>query len=37
MHVSSKGLHILGKEDSVVLGLILESIKAVSEGEHRVL
>ena len=36
-HVSSEGFHILGNEDSVLLGLILESIKAVSEGEHRVL
>ena len=37
MHVSSKGLHVLGNEDSVLLVLALESIKAVSEGEHRVL
>ena len=36
-HVSSEGLHILVNEDSVLLGLILESIEAVSEGEHRVL
>ena len=35
--VSVKGLHILGNEDSVLLGLVLEGIKAVSEGEHRVL
>ena len=37
VHVSSEGLHILGNEDSVLLGLVLEGIKAVSEGEHRVL
>ena len=37
MHVRSKGLHILGNEDSVLLGLIPKSIEAVSEGEHRVL
>ena len=36
-HVSSEGLHILGNEDSVLLGLVLEGIKEVSEGEHRVL
>ena len=36
-HVSSEGLHILGNEDSVLLGLISESIEALSEGEHRVL
>ena len=36
-HVSAEGLHILGNEDSVLLGLVLEGIKAVSEGEHRVL
>ena len=36
-HVSAEGLHILGKEDSVLLGFILEGIKAVSEDEHRVL
>ena len=36
-HVSPEGLHILGNEDSVLLGLIPESIEAVSEGEHRVL
>ena len=37
VHVSTQGLHILGKEDSVLLGLVPEGIKAVSEGEHRVL
>ena len=37
MHVSAEGLHILGNEDSVILGLVPEGIKAVSEGEHRVL
>ena len=36
-HVSAKGLHILCKEDSVLLGLIPEYIKAISKGEHRVL
>ena len=37
MHVSTEGLHILGNEDLVLMGLILEGIKSVSEGEHRVL
>ena len=37
MHVSAEGLHILGNEDTMLLGLVLEGIKAVSEGEHRVL
>ena len=37
MHVISEGLHILGNEDLVLLGLVQESIEAVSEGEHRVL
>ena len=36
-HVSAKGLHILCKEDSVLLDLIPECIKALSKGEHRVL
>ena len=36
-HVSSEGLHNLGNEDSLLLGLVLESIEAVSKGEHRVL
>ena len=36
-HVSEQGLHILGNENSVLLGLVPEGIKAVSEGEHRVL
>ena len=36
-HVSAKGLHILCDEDSVLLGLILERIKAFSKGEHWVL
>ena len=36
-HVSSEGLHVLGNEDSMLLGLVPESIKVVSEGEHRVL
>ena len=37
MHGSSKGLHVLGNEDSVLLCLIPKGIKAVSESEHRVL
>ena len=37
MHVSSEGFHVLGNEDSVLLGLIPECIKAISEGKHRVL
>ena len=36
-HVSTKGLHILCNEDSVLLGLILECVKALSKGKHRVL
>ena len=36
-HVSAEGLHILGNEDSMLLVLVLESIEAVSKGEHRVL
>ena len=36
-HVSAEGLHILGDEDSVLLGLVPKSVEAVSEGEHRVL
>ena len=36
-HISSKCLHILCEEDSVLLGLILECIKSLSKGEHRVL
>ena len=36
-HVSAEGLHIMGNEDSVLLGLDPEGIKAVSAGEHRVL
>ena len=30
-HVSTEGLNILGKEDTVLLGLVLESIETVSE------
>ena len=37
MHVSAKGLHILCEEDSMLLGLIPECIKALNKGEHRVL
>ena len=37
MHISAKRLHILCEEDSVLLGLIPEGIKALSKGEHRVL
>ena len=36
-HVSAKDLHILCEENSVLPGLILECVKALSEGEHRVL
>ena len=36
-HVSAEGLHILGNEDSELLGLIPEGIKAVSEGKRWVL
>ena len=36
-HVNVEGLHILGNEDSMVLGLVPESIVAVSEGDLRVL
>ena len=36
-HVSAKGLQILCNEDSVLLVLIPERIKAISKGEHRVL
>ena len=34
MHVSTECLHILGNEDSVLLGLVPESIKMVNECEH---
>ena len=37
MHINLEGLHILGNEDSVLLGLVPKSIEAISEGEHRVL
>ena len=37
MHVSTEGLHILSNEDSVLLGLVPESIETVSECEHQVL
>ena len=30
-HVSTQRLHILGNEDSVILGLIPECVKALSE------
>ena len=36
-HISSQCLHIRCEEDSVLLGLIPEYIKALSKGEHRVL
>ena len=36
-HVSAEVLHILGDEDSVLLGLVPKSVEAISEGEHRVL
>ena len=36
MHISAERLHVLCEEDSVLLGLILEGIKELSKGEHRV-
>ena len=36
-HISAKRLHVLCEKDSVLLGLVLESIKALSKGEHQVL
>ena len=36
-HISAERLHVLCEEDSVLLGLVLEGIKALSKGEHRVL
>ena len=36
-HISTEGLHILCDKDSVLLGLVPECIKALNEGEHRVL
>ena len=36
-HVSSKGLHVLGNEDSVLLCLVPKGVKTVSESEHQVL
>ena len=36
-HVSAESLHILGNEDSVHLGLVLESVETINEGELRVL
>ena len=36
-HISAKCLHIPCEEDSMLLGLIPECIKALSKGEHRVL
>ena len=36
-HISTEGLHILCDEDSMLLGLVLESIKALSKCYHRVL
>ena len=37
MHVSTKRLHVLCDEDSVLLGLVPKGVKALSKGEHRVL
>ena len=37
VHVSPQRLHVLSNEDSVLLGLIPECVKALSKGEHRVL
>ena len=36
-HVSAKGLHVLGKEDSVLMRLVPKGVKIFSESEHRVL
>ena len=36
MHISTKRLHVLCEEDSVLMGLVPEGIKALSKGEHRV-
>ena len=36
-HISTEGLHILCDEDTVLLGLVLECVKALSKGGHRVL
>ena len=36
-HISIERLHVLCEEDSVLLCLILEGIKALSKEEHRVL
>ena len=36
-HVNAEGLHILGNEESMLLGLVQEGIKTVSKGEPRVL
>ena len=36
-HVSAKGIHVLGKEDSMLLRLVPKCVKMVSESEHRVL
>ena len=37
IHISAERLHVLCEEDSVLLGLVLEGIKALSKGGHRVL
>ena len=36
-HICTEGLHVLCDKDSVLLGLIPECVKALSELEHRVL
>ena len=36
-HISAELLHVLCEEDSMLLGLIPEGIKALSKREHRVL
>ena len=35
-NISTEHLHVLCEEDSVLLGLVPEGIKALSKGEHRV-
>ena len=35
--VKAKGLYVLGDKDAVLLGLIPECMKTISEGEHQVL
>ena len=37
IHISTERLHVLCEEDSMLMGLVLEGIKALSKGEQRVL